>query len=104
MRATHTYATKGSYTVKLTATDSLGAKASQSADVEATGTVYAASDTFGRTLTSGWGDAEVGGTWSAVFGTASVASVADGTGRIVLDPGATRNMALPPAAAPAVAP
>ena len=95
VRATHTYATKGSYTVKLTATDSLGAKASQSADVEATGTVYAASDTFGRTLTSGWGDAEVGGTWSAVFGTASVASVADGTGRIVLDPGATRNMALP---------
>lgn len=95
VRATHTYAKKGTYTVKLTATDSLGAKASDTTDVAINGVVYVASDTFGREVSSGWGEAEVGGPWSAVFGAASAASVAQGVGTIRLDPGTTRNMALP---------
>jgi hypothetical protein len=40
-----------------------------------------AEDAFGRTVTDGWGIADVGGAWTR-FGTASQFSVADGTGQI----------------------
>jgi rhamnogalacturonyl hydrolase YesR len=51
---------------------------------QATGapTQYAA-DAFGRTVTNGWGSADVGGAWS-LMGSASAFSVSGGTGRIAI--------------------
>ncbi|MFT4050786.1 MAG: PKD domain-containing protein [Microbacterium sp.] len=92
--ASHTYADAGTYTVTLTVTDSLGKSGTKSSSVVLTATTYAASDSFGRTVSSGWGAADIGGTWSVVTGSASVASVGDGVGKITLPAGSTRNFAL----------
>ena len=63
--ASHTYAADGVYTITLTVTDNGGAQASTSRTVIiGNATATAASDGFGRTLTSGFGNADVGGTWS----------------------------------------
>ncbi|WP_344798148.1 LamG-like jellyroll fold domain-containing protein [Frondihabitans peucedani] len=83
---THAYAAAGSYSASLTVTDNGGATASTSRQVTVTvpatsGTV--ASDAFGRTLSSGWGTADVGGAWTSV-GSASNLSMQTGTGRITL--------------------
>lgn len=90
----HTYADAGTYTVTVTVTDSLGASSTATSSVTATTTVYAARDTFGRSVASGWGSADTGGLWSAMYGAASAGSVAGGVGTITLTPGNTRNFAL----------
>ncbi|WP_230854388.1 PKD domain-containing protein, partial [Arthrobacter terrae] len=80
--ATHTYAQAGTFPVKLTVTDNAGATNTVSHDVTAVqpaGDGVLAADTFGRTVTSGFGTADKGGAWT-VNGSASLFSVANGAG------------------------
>lgn len=91
---THAYAEEGVYDIALTVTDSLGSSNETVQPVTVTAEALAASDTFSRTVTSGWGAADTGGTWAPVGGSAAVASVADGTGALRLSPGSGRNVVL----------
>lgn len=81
--AAHTYAADGTYPVTLVVTDETGAS---SPVVASTVTVSRAvvTDGFARTTTSGWGDAEMGGTWVPTGSTSSKFSVSGGVGRIAL--------------------
>lgn len=58
----HTYASAGTYTVRLTVTDNKGATNLVTHDVTVTAPI--ASDAFARTVTNGWGTADVGGVWT----------------------------------------
>ena len=92
--ASHTYAEEGTYTVTLTVTDSLGETATTSQDVTVTSFAYVASDDFNRSVVSGWGAADIGGVWTALYGAASAGSVDGSAGKITLSPADTRFMAL----------
>lgn len=92
--ANHSYAAGGTYTITLTVTDSLGATATTTRELTVSQIAFAARDDFERTVTAGWGDADTGGTWSPMSGSAAVASVAGGDGILTLVPNQTRNMAL----------
>lgn len=85
--ATHTYAADGSYVVKLTVTDNAGATDSATREVNAAATPPAnpeiAADDFSRTVTNGWGSAQVGGGWAA-SGSSSRYGVSGGTGNHIL--------------------
>ncbi|MET4780339.1 PKD domain-containing protein [Glaciihabitans sp. UYNi722] len=88
----HTYTAAGSYSVSLTVTDNMGATAVISRPVTvnaapAAGTL--AHDAFGRTATSSWGAADLGGAWT-VTGGASNFQVANGVGKITIPGGQTR--------------
>jgi PKD repeat protein len=72
----HTFAAAGMYSVTLTVTDSGGATATVSHDLSVT---LAVTDTFNRTVTGGWGTADLGGDWTT-SGTAANYSVAGGVG------------------------
>ena len=78
----HTYTTAGTYILTLTVTNNVGATdtATRQVAVTAPASGPLAQDAFGRTTSSGWGSATVGGAWS-VTGTASRYTVASGTGR-----------------------
>ena len=87
---THLYAAAGSYNVTLTVVDSLGASDSVTQTVNVSEATVLAADEFQRTSASGWGTADVGGTWS----TASGSSVAGGVGLMSLLNGQTRATTL----------
>ncbi|HET9648570.1 MAG TPA: LamG-like jellyroll fold domain-containing protein, partial [Microlunatus sp.] len=80
----HTYASAGDQTVKLTVTDNDGSTDSVTKSVTTVApTGPLAQDGFARSTSNGWGSADIGGTWTR-YGTASLFSVADGTGQIRL--------------------
>src|SRR5690606_25031361 len=89
--ATHTYAQAGTFTVTLTVTDSIGASAQTTRDVTVADVAYAVRDDFERTADSGWGAAEIGGTYAAMYGSAAAGSISDGKGKLTLPAGQTRN-------------
>ncbi|MGS0685683.1 PKD domain-containing protein [Nakamurella sp. GG22] len=79
--ASHSYADAGTYSVKLTVTDTAGGTASttKSVTVLAPGGDIAA-DAFARTVATGWGTAETGGNW----GTSAGFSVTGNSGKLAL--------------------
>ncbi|CAN5163954.1 hypothetical protein BH09ACT10_BH09ACT10_11120 [soil metagenome] len=86
----HTYAAAGTYTVTLQVTDNQGATGTRSAPVTVTVTApsNSASDSFNRTVASGFGTADAGGPWTTT-GTASRYSVANGVGTMAAAPGSS---------------
>jgi hypothetical protein len=80
--------------VKLTVTDNAGATGTMTRSVTLTAAPPAlATDAFGRTVTGGWGSADLGGAWT-VSGTASNATVASGSGRLTAAAGVTTAASL----------
>jgi PKD repeat protein len=95
--ASHTYAAAGTYDVKLTVTDDAGASGTLTKAVTVfipppAGSALAA-DAFGREVTGGWGNADLGGAWT-LEGTASNARVTAGTGRLTAAAGTSTGAAL----------
>ena len=74
----HTYATAGTYQVKLTVTDNRGGTGSLTKPLTVT-TGPLAQDTFTRTVTGGWGTANTGGAWT-LSGSTSLFAVGSGVG------------------------
>ena len=64
----------------------------------ATGTSTVVTDSFARTVSGGWGSADVGGTWSIASGTADF-SVGTGRGTVVVSSTRGERVALLPASA-----
>ncbi|WP_231920382.1 PKD domain-containing protein [Microlunatus soli] len=81
--ATHTYASAGDYTVKLTVTDNDGATdaVTKTITVQQPQAGVIAADQFSRNQTGGWGSADTGGAWSLTGSTGAYA-VSGGTGNI----------------------
>ncbi len=81
--ASHVYATAGTYSVTLTVTDDSGGTgtAAQTVTIDPASAGWLAADTFSRTVTDGFGTAELGGAWTATAGATSVVS---GAGRLAL--------------------
>jgi PKD repeat protein len=81
-----TYAVAGTYPVTLTVTDDKGATSSTTQQVSVTGggqVQVLASDDFSRTVTNGWGNADVGGAWSRT-GQTNETTVGGGVGRLTM--------------------
>ena len=83
-KPTHTYGSAGSYPVKLTVTDDQGATNSitKTVTVTAPPETPIAADDFGRTVASGWGAADVGGSWTT--SSSSNFAVSNGTGSLTM--------------------
>ena len=79
--ANRTYASAGSYAVTLTVTDDRGASNTIARQVTVGSPQAFAPDAFERTVTGGWGTADLGGAWTR-SGTSSNFNVAGGVGTI----------------------
>jgi PKD repeat protein len=80
----HRFPAAGSYPATLTVTDNLGATATRTQQVSVTGPTDAtfAADAFGRTSSSGFGNADTGGAWT--ISSASRFAVNGGSGRMTI--------------------
>jgi PKD repeat protein len=94
----HVYATAGKYPVTLTVTDNSGATGTtaQSVTIDPAAAGWLAADTFTRSVTDGFGTAELGGAWTSTAGATSVVS---GAGQLVLGSASSLAGARLPAAA-----
>ncbi|MBO0879067.1 MAG: PKD domain-containing protein [Mycobacterium sp.] len=81
---THTFGSPATYPVKLTVTDDRGGSTSITNNVTINIANAIAADTFGRTVTNGWGSADVGGAYT-LNGSGGLFSVSSGAGRIKLN-------------------
>lgn len=91
----HTYATGGTYQVRLTVTDDDGTQASTTRDVTvAPASSLFVTDRFGRTVANGWGTSDVGGPWTIITGAASNFAVNGTVGRITTTAGSMRGIHL----------
>jgi len=87
----HLYAADGTYPVTLTVTDGLGASATTTRSVSVAAVPLVAKDGFDRTVATGWGAADVGGTWVGSSGQ----SVSSGVGKLSINKSDTRTTSLP---------
>ncbi len=94
---THVYDDEGDYTVTLTVTDASGqtdsVTKSVSVEVPAAGGTVAL-DAFGRSVSNGWGNADLGGAWTTGGGNATPFSVTGSVGRVSLAAGQGREVTL----------
>ncbi|MEO8931334.1 MAG: PKD domain-containing protein [Lacisediminihabitans sp.] len=94
--ASHSYAAAGTYSIGLTVTDNSGAASAvvtHAVTVTAPPANVLAQDAFGRTVSSGWGSADVGGAWTNA-GAASAYAVSAGTGQQTAPAGSTKTSSL----------
>jgi PKD repeat protein len=103
--ATHPYAGDGTYSVTLTVTDGSNQTASTTQQVTVVDTTppgTIATDAFQRTVSGGWGSADVGGAWT-VTSTASSYAVSGGSATMTVPAsGSTRSATLGSVSAGAV--
>jgi CSLREA domain-containing protein len=90
----HSYASTGDFTVSLTATNAGGSSTvSETVTVAASAQTFFAADSFGRTVSNGWGSAETGGLYTVV-GTAADYNVTGGVGTMQVGATKTRSALL----------
>lgn len=93
---THTYASAGVFDVVLVVTDANGARSAPNGTTatvaSSTPTSILVSDAFARTVSGGWGTADVGGPWRIDADVISAFSVDGGLGRIVATSTRPRNV------------
>jgi CSLREA domain-containing protein len=93
---TKTYAAAGNYSVTLTATNAGGSSnRTRNITVAAVSTPsQVAADAFSRTVSGGWGTADIGGAYTTSQGPTADYSVSGGTGNIVMPSANTSRSAL----------